>query len=80
MPAPAEEASAGWTWTLDSLAAALTGSFTSSTAAEQGGEGAAEGWMSTMLGGAEEGEAPTQMRRSLDGRTPGGQKSWTRMC
>ena len=80
MPAPAEEASAGWTWTLDSLAAALTGSFTSSTAAEQGGEGAAEGWMSTMLGVAEEGEAPTQMRRSLDGRTPGGQKSWTRMC
>ena len=81
-PASAEEATTGWSWTLDSLAAALTGSFTSSTPAEQDGDGGGDGWMSNMLGGGEEEDelAPSQMRRSLDGRTPPGQKSWTRMC
>jgi hypothetical protein len=78
-PAAAEETTTGWSWTLDSLAAALTGSFTSMPT-EQDGAGDGEGWMSNMLGGGEEGEAPLQMRRSLDGRTPLGQKSWTRMC
>jgi hypothetical protein len=78
-PPPEEDS---WSWTLDSLAAALTGSFLSSQPGGDSGE-QQQGWMSSLLGDDPDDElSRLPPRRELDGQLmlPGQTKSWSRLC
>ena len=79
-PPPDEDS---WSWTLDSLAAALTGSFLSSQPGGDGGTEQQQGWMSSLLGDDPDDElSRLPPRRALDDQVmlPGQTKSWSRLC